>query len=353
MYLYFFISVLSSFLLALVIRKIALHYQVVDVPDGQRKLHARAVSLWGGVAIFSSFWLVITLVAWNNPGFLFRHLTSGQLWAIFLASLLIIVVGMVDDVRSLSPWVRFLVSILAVLLVVFWGVDFKEITNPLGGVLHLGIIVFSIPFLSVVLTIGGIVVFGWLMGMMYTTKILDGLDGLATGVVAIGALVIFFLTQTKKFYQPDVGLLALVFAGVCIGFLFLNFHPARIFLGESGSLFIGFMLGILAVISGGKIATALLVMAVPILDLGRVIYLRIRGNHKVYEGDREHLHFRLLDAGFSERSTVLFLYTISLLFGLTTLFLESFAKVITLLILSGAMVLVGIWLGYKKTTIKK
>jgi UDP-GlcNAc:undecaprenyl-phosphate GlcNAc-1-phosphate transferase len=126
-----------------------------------------------------------------------------------------------------------------------------------------------------------------------------------------------------------------------MGFLILNFHPAKIFLGESGSLFIGFILGILAIISGGKIATALLVMAIPVLDLIRVMYLRIRHHQPIFRGDRMHLHFRLRDAGFSERVTVLFLYAVSFIFGLTTLFLPSKAKLIVLVFLSLAMFLVG------------
>jgi UDP-GlcNAc:undecaprenyl-phosphate GlcNAc-1-phosphate transferase len=129
-----------------------------------------------------------------------------------------------------------------------------------------------------------------------------------------------------------------------LGFLIFNFNPARIFLGESGSLFLGFTLGVLAVISGGKIATALLVMAVPILDLARVVIIRFFSGKKVSQGDREHLHFRLLDAGMGERKTVLVLYAISFLFGLTTLVLPSRLKLATLGILVLGMIGVGIWL---------
>jgi UDP-GlcNAc:undecaprenyl-phosphate GlcNAc-1-phosphate transferase len=127
-----------------------------------------------------------------------------------------------------------------------------------------------------------------------------------------------------------------------------NFNPARIFLGESGSLFLGFVLGILAVISGGKIATALLVMAVPILDLARVLIVRFISGKKISEGDREHLHFRLLDRGLSVRKTVLLMYAISFLFGMTTLILPSGIKLIALIILMLGMVGVGIWLNKEK-----
>ena len=145
--------------------------------------------------------------------------------------------------------------------------------------------------------------------------------------------MIFFLTQTTRFFQPEVGLLALIFAGCCLGFLVFNFNPARIFLGESGSLFLGFFMGTLAVISGGKIATALLVMAVPILDLARVLIVRTVSGKKISEGDREHLHFKLLDRGISVRKTVLLLYAVSFLFGITTLVLPSRMKFVVLIIL--------------------
>jgi UDP-GlcNAc:undecaprenyl-phosphate GlcNAc-1-phosphate transferase len=208
----------------------------------------------------------------------------------------------------------------------------------------------SIPWSAVAITLGDLLVFIWLLGMMYTTKILDGLDGLATGIVMIGGVMVFLLTQTKQFYQPDVGILALVFVGVCLGFLIFNFHPAKIFLGEGGSLFIGFILGILAIISGGKIATALLVMAIPVLDLIRVVYIRIRHHQGIFKGDRQHLHFRLRDAGFSEWRTVLFLYGVAFTFGLTTLFLPSKAKLVVLGVLTVSMLLLSLFLERMKVT---
>jgi len=193
--------------------------------------------------------------------------------------------------------------------------------------------------------LSGLIVFVWLLGMMYTTKISDGLDGLSTGIVLIGALMIFFLSRTGKFFQPDVAVVALILAGACLGFLFFNFYPAKIFLGEGGGLFLGFILGVLAIIAGGKIATALLVMAIPMLDFIRVIYLRFKIKQPLLKGDRRHLHYQLLDLGLGHRQTVLILYAISFAFGLTTLFLKSQEKMIVLLLLSVMMNFVGILLG--------
>ena len=182
------------------------------------------------------------------------------------------------------------------------------------------------------------------MGMMFTTKLLDGLDGLTSGIATIGAFIIFVLSLTDKTFQPDVALLAVVFAGACAGFLFLNAYPAKIFLGEGGSLWVGFMLGMLAIISGGKVATALLIMGIPILDVIWVIIRRLFFEHKsIGRGDSKHLHFRLLTAGLSHRQSVLLLWGFAGLFGLASLFLQTRGKVYSLVVLVLVMIILGLW----------
>jgi UDP-GlcNAc:undecaprenyl-phosphate/decaprenyl-phosphate GlcNAc-1-phosphate transferase len=342
---FFIIALILSAILTAGVRFLALAFEVVDRPDGERKLHTTGVPLLGGVAIFLAFWAVVAYVVFFTHRFE-PHVGVHQLLGIFVASFLLVVMGSFDDWKSLSPGIRLVVTAVAALIVLGGGVTLSQITNPLGGAWHLD--QWKIPLAGgMILVFGDTLVFFWLMGMMYTTKILDGLDGLAAGIVTIGLFMIYFLTLTKKFFQPDVGLLALIAAGVLLGFLIFNFHPARIFLGEGGSLLIGLILGVLAVISGGKIATALLVMAVPVLDLGRVIYVRYRHGRSVFQGDREHLHFRLRDAGFSEWGAVLFLYVVAIAFGATTLFLQSKFKLITLAGLAVSMILVGVWLSRK------
>ncbi len=343
----FFSALAASIIFTLVVRRIALRLEVVDWPDGQRKLHTNGRPLLGGVAIFGAFWLIVLILAQTGslPSPLLRHSLLGA----FMGSIALLVVGIIDDWRSLSPWIRLAAGALAVLITLAAGVGLDKITNPFGGVINLGGWKLSLGPLGTIALLGDGLVFMWLMGMMYTTKVLDGLDGLATGIALVGTLMIFFLTMTKKFHQPEVGLLALALAGVLAGFLLFNFHPARIFLGEAGSLLVGFLLGLLAVISGGKIATTLLVMAVPILDFLRVIVRRAWLGRSVFQGDREHLHFRLLDAGFSERSTVLLLYALAFLFGITTLFLQSAFKLLTLGFLAVLMLLVGFWLARRPT----
>ena len=134
----------------------------------------------------------------------------------------------------------------------------------------------------------------------------------------------------------------------CLGFLVWNFHPAKIFLGEGGSLFIGFILGVLAIISGSKIATTLLVMGLPMLDVARVIFMRIRKRKSIFVGDSEHLHFRLLHSGLDQRQTVLLLYVIAFAFGISTLFLQTNQKLIALLFLFMLMMLLVLYFSKKK-----
>ena len=182
------------------------------------------------------------------------------------------------------------------------------------------------------------------MGMMFTTKLLDGLDGLSTGVVLIGALMIFGLTQSVKFYQPEIGVITMIFAGALAGFLIFNFHPAKIFLGEGGSVLIGFILGVIAIISGSKIATTLLVVGIPALDVAWVIIHRIIKGKSITKGDSAHLHYRLLRKGVSHRLVVLLMYVLALGFGASTLFLQSSQKVIALVLLVVVMIGIGIYL---------
>ena len=170
------------------------------------------------------------------------------------------------------------------------------------------------------------------------------------GVTAIGALVIFTVSLYWDVPSSGTSVLALILAGACLGFLIYNWHPAKIFLGEGGSVFCGFMLGVLAIISGSKIATALLIMGIPILDVIWVIIRRLWQGRSPVSADRKHLHFRLLDIGLSQRQAVIFLYFLTAAFGVTSLFLRSRGKLIALAVLAGIMVFLGLGLVviYKK-----
>jgi UDP-GlcNAc:undecaprenyl-phosphate GlcNAc-1-phosphate transferase len=311
--------------------KLAERLKIVDKPDSDRKIHAQEIPLLGGLAIFAAFFVILYFV---HDKILTGNLETRHWLGFFIGGIWLMIGGFLDDKYKLKPAQQIVWPILAIISVIVGGVEIEKITNPLGGYFYLG-------------ALSAILISFWLLGMMYTTKLLDGLDGLVTGMTAIGAVVIFLFTMSEKYYQPDIGLAALVLAAACLGFLFFNWHPAKIFLGEGGSLFLGYALGVLSIISGGKIAIALLVMGIPILDVAWTIIRRLaEGKNPFRFADRKHLHFRLLNMGLSVRKSVLFFYAASIIFGLAALFLQSKGKVLALGVLSVIMILIVMLLAY-------
>ena len=223
------------------------------------------------------------------------------------------------------------------------GVGIKFISNPFGAPINLDFALLGVPA-------SGIFIFLWMLGMMFTTKFLDGLDGLVAGIGLIAGLTLFALSLTDSVQQPITASLAIILVGALAGYLVYAFHPASIFLGEGGSTLIGFILGVLSVILGGKIATALLVMGIPILDVAWVILQRLWSRKSPFRGDRLHIHFKMIDLGFSQRQIALLLYALSAGFGFTAVFLQSMGKLVALGILfaiMGVMVL-GVLYAYKR-----
>ncbi len=338
----FFVSLLLTPLIAIVMRRIG----IVDRPTQKRKIHKKSIPLGGGLAIFIAFFVSIfwALFGAHDIGL---DIQSRHVMGIFFGALVLFIGGFLDDKYNFSPWKQICFPILASIIAIAFGIGLESISSPTGGVWRLDLFTISLSGLGNFIVLADTIVFFWLMGMMFTTKLLDGMDGLSTGIVTIGALVIFFLSRQPKWFQPEVSLFAVIFMASCLGFLVWNSHPAKIFLGEGGSLFIGFLLGALALISGSKIATTLLVMGVPMLDVLRVIILRLGRKKSIFVGDSEHLHFRLLHSGLDQRQTVFLLYTIAFAFGISTLFLQSNQKFIALLFLFVLMMLLGVYFSRK------
>jgi UDP-GlcNAc:undecaprenyl-phosphate GlcNAc-1-phosphate transferase len=308
------ISLLLTPLIILLAKKINL----LDIPKGERKLHRKPIPLMGGLAIFFSFFIITFL---NLDKIISDTVEIKFIIAMFIGALVIMIGGFLDDKYDLKPKYSIIPPIIASLVIVLSGLKIEYITNPFGGSL------FIYPLLGVIIT------FLWVLGMMYTTKILDGLDGLVTGITTIGAVIIFLASFQKYFIQPEVAILTTILTGTCLGFLFWNFHQAKIFLGEGGSLLCGFLLACLAILAKGKIATALLIVGIPILDLIWVMIRRLRENHSIKIADRKHLHHRLLDYGFSHRGAVLVYYAITIFFGVSALLLQSKGKIFALFFL--------------------
>ncbi len=341
---YYIITAVASFALALLATRIMIYIGkktgIVDKPGADRKIHLVEIPLLGGVAVFFAFFSILYFL---KGKLLAGDLESHHWIGVFVGALFLVIGGVLDDKYNLKPWQQFIFPVIAAFSVVAGGVGIEKVTNPFGGLFFLDQLKFPVFFWNekwhyFVLIADSFTII-WLLGMMYTTKLLDALDGLVAGVTAIGSFIIFLFTTTTKYFQPDIALASLVLSAVCLGFLVFNWHPARIFLGESGSLLLGFLLGVLSIISGGKIAIALLVMGIPILDVVWTILRRLwAGKNPFRFADRLHLHHRIFDLGIGQRKTVLIYYGFSALFGLSGLFLQSKGKLFAVGILLAIMV---------------
>jgi UDP-N-acetylmuramyl pentapeptide phosphotransferase/UDP-N-acetylglucosamine-1-phosphate transferase len=325
----FGIATLSTAALTPVVRSLSLRWGVYD-PINPRKLHTTPISHLGGIAIFAGFMLAIGVSLWLTSGVSAIQRDGYENLRIVLllvGATMLWVVSLLDDIYDLPALPRLIWQVLCALVAVgpylweqqLWpgdqarGIIFTAFNNPITG----GQINFH--QLSPMLAIGVTLV--WVVGMTNTVNWIDGLDGLAAGVTLIAAAILAIHTYTLN--QTTVALLPLALAGACIGFLPFNFHPARIFMGDSGAMVLGYVLGIAAIIGGAKLASALLVLGVPILDgVWMVFYRRYTGG-RASSADRRHLHHRLLDLGLSQRQVVLLYYTVSAIFGAIALLVPS------------------------------
>lgn len=313
---------------------------IVDRPGGRRK-HRGEVPRLGGVAIFGAFLLAIGIAAWSGSltvGYSpedFRRLTG-----LLVGGLGAFLFGLADDRLDLPPGVQFLVQFLLSLIALPTLLWLERFTLPFIGYVELESYPWG-PWAYVPLTIL------WMMGLMNTVNFLDGLDGLAAGVGGILCLVLAI--HMYRVGQASVALLPLALLGALAGFLPYNLAPARIFLGSGGAFFLGYALGGLGLIAGGRVATVLMVMGVPVVDVAWQIFDRLRHRRPPTQADRGHLHFRLLDMGLSQRTIVLVYWAFSALFGLLALTLSSrLYKLIALALLSAIVIAVLTLLSRRK-----
>lgn len=316
-----------AFFATVFVRFVATKWHIVDHPHHPKNVHTHPIPRLGGVSIYLAIAIAVIGSLLTSKWLVSGEIQHLQYIGFLFGGFILMIGGYIDDRFDLPPRYAIVAPLLASATVLLCGVNIEKLTNPFGGVIYLA------AWQS------NVIVFLWLMVVMYTTKFLDGLDGLATSVTSIGSLMVLLLALTVAYFQPDVALLAAIVLGAQLGFLFWNFHPASIFLGEGGSTLVGYLVGMLAVISGGKLATALLVLGVPLLDVMWIVLRRFRagGIKQIFVGDRKHLHHRLFDRGWSQTQIVLFYVFISGMFGVSTLFLQSKEKVIVLMLLAGLM----------------
>jgi len=317
--------VLTAFITPL-IRRLALKYNIVDQPSEARKIHHHAVAYLGGLAIFIGFVVAV----------LINIELSRQLAALLIGCSILVVIGVIDDIRGLSPWAKLGWQFLAAGVALAGGIGITSFTNPFGGqivldhwryAVSLGSFHFHLTPLANALSLL------WMVGLANTINFLDGLDGLACGVSGIAAMIMFVLSVGPRVHQPGVALLAIILAGAAFGFLPYNFYPARIFMGDSGAYFLGLALAMLAIYSGAKLATATLVLGFPIIDAMWAVTRRLWRRTSPFRADRGHFHHLLLDVGLTQRQSVLMIYGVSAAFGTVALYAGSFAKLIALTVL--------------------
>jgi UDP-GlcNAc:undecaprenyl-phosphate GlcNAc-1-phosphate transferase len=292
------LSALATVVLTPLAKRLAFALGAIDHPGGRRRVHERQVPRLGGVAIFLPVTLSLLLGLWIVPEGN-RSLNDKALIGLLVASGCIFLLGVYDDIRGTNAPVKLTVQVIAAGLLYFSGVHIWEVWTPFGWMMTLGI--FALPFTVL-----------WLVGLSNGMNLLDGVDGLTAGVAAMVSLTILFISLGMGNIQ--LSLTAAALAGSLLGFLWFNFYPAQIFLGDCGALFLGFFLAAMSVLGNQKSASAV-AMAVPIVALGIPIFdtslafIRrvLRGKHP-FQADQDHLHHRLLALGLSQTRVVLTLY---------------------------------------------
>lgn len=311
---------LISFILAVVLSGAAIFFGKKIKSYGRisiRHIHKKNISRFGGLVIVICF--IFSIVIDKNL------VISSELAGFLIASVILLAVGFWDDIREIFWKFQFFFQVIVSLIVFIFGVRIYYITNPItGGILNLdtqwGTIV---AFFLVIF---------WITLVMNAINWVDGVDGVSGGITFIAALTILILCLKSEVNQPPVAIMSLILAGSILGFLIFNFHPSRILAGTAGSMFMGFSLAVLAIFSGTKIATALLVLAVPIIDFFWVILERIKNKRSIFKPDNEHLHYKLMELGWSQKKISLVYFAITGLVSFIALNTRAIGKSITLLL---------------------
>lgn len=328
----FFLAVFISFVSTPLVRKLAFKVGAVDIPKDDRRVHKEPMPLIGGLAIFAAV-IMVTLI--------FLPLEK-EIISIIIGGTIIVMGGIIDDLKELKPKTKFMFQIIAGLILIFGGVKVDFITNPFtkdSSLLYLN-------WLSIPITLF------WVVGITNTLNFIDGLDGLSAGVAMISSITLMIVAS--KFGYTSVIILSAAIAGACLGFLPFNFNPAKIFMGDTGALFLGFMLaaitieGVMKSVATIAIVAPILILSVPIFDTTFAIFRRLLNGQSISAADKGHLHHRLLSRGYSQKKSVLILYAISATFGIFAILVSqanSRQAVYLSLILLIVSVLVAIKLG--------
>lgn len=304
----FSIAFITSFFMTPFVKALAVKFNAIDVPEDNRRVHKKPIPRLGGLAILIGFLMGLICYA-VIIGFTDTMIFNGQILGLILGIVVIEFAGIWDDIKPIRAWTKLLFQIVAAGIVVGFGVRVEFLSNPFveNGIIDLGI--WSIPLTMI-----------WIVGITNAINFIDGLDGLAAGVATISSISLLFIAIYLN--QPQTIVLTTAVAGATMGFLPFNFNPAKIFMGETGSAFLGFTLGTISIMGLVKSYTAiaiivpLIVLGLPIFDTAFAIVRRIIHGKSPMQADRGHLHHRLVDSGLSQKQSVIILYIISAFLGL-------------------------------------
>lgn len=323
-----FSAFITSAVIALIFSPVAIKLApkigAMDIPKDGRRMHTKAMPRFGGLAIFLGTMVSLIIYAGQNE----------KIVPVIIGGVLIYILGVVDDLKNLPAKVKFLGQILIAVLMYYMGLRIKFITNYFGeGTVHFGAV---ICFVVTIL---------WIVGITNTINLIDGLDGLAAGTAAVASLSIAYVAYIHgdQYGMMIVCLAMLAVAGSCIGFLPFNFFPAKIFMGDGGSLFLGFMLASLSVVGPLKRSTVIavvvpvVVLGIPIFDTFFAIFRRVINKRPIMEADKGHLHHRLMAQGYGQRRAVLMLYGISGIMGMAAVLVsrELYKDSLILVVIAG------------------
>jgi len=293
--------------------------------DSLRHIHLPGVSRLGGL---------VMVVAFNATIFLNQDLfATPELYGFCLGSLILLVVGFLDDLKELFWKIQLFIQVAVSILVFIMGIRIYYITNPLtGGILKLdsGLgIIFSVM----------LVIF-WIVLVMNAMNWADGIDGMSSGITFITVVTIFILSFRPEVNQPPIAIICAILMGTVLGFLIFNFNPSMIMAGTAGAMFMGFSLAVMSIFSGAKVATAILVMAIPIGDFIWVIGERLKNQKSIFLPDKNHLHYKLMELGWSQKKIVASYWAVTTVVAIIALNTRVIGKGIALFVV--ALMMAGI-----------
>ena len=301
----FITAMLASAILTPLVIALAKKIGAIDIPEDDRRVHTLPIPRIGGLAIFFAFLISLAI---------FSDLSSQKVMGLVLSSMVIVITGLIDDVRGLRARTKLLLQIIAASILFYYGFRIEFFTNLFETTEIVKIGLMSFP----------LTVF-WIVGITNTINLIDGLDGLAVGISTIAAITLAYVSFS--FGRNETLLLSLMLIGANIGFLPYNFNPAKIFMGDTGALFLGFILAAISIEGALKSATAiaifipLIALGLPIFDTTFAIFRRIINKKPLMEADKQHLHHRLLSLGMNQKRAVLMLYLIASLLGISVVLL--------------------------------